>query len=146
MRAGYTIRLRAQDDGLYVIVKKTFPHDVIVGVLSRIGNNTLYGVPNRRFVVAAKIDNQWHLAAIRSSMESASKEAAGVSREMHKDAVRSGRIPPGSSRDHESRGRHAYGGVRMCPCPGETRHAPMITFDPERDARRGRRKRRRGRR
>jgi hypothetical protein len=27
--------------------------------------------------------------------------------------------------------RHAYGGVRMCPCPGETRSPSMLTYDPE---------------
>lgn len=36
--------------------------------------------------------------------------------------------PLGRARDAS---RYSYGGVRMCPCPGETRAPSMITYDPE---------------
>ena len=37
----------------------------------------------------------------------------------------------GRTRRDTSTSRHSYGGVKLCPCPGETRSRPMVTFDPE---------------
>lgn len=38
---------------------------------------------------------------------------------------------------------HKYGGVRMCPCSGETRYPRMVTYDPEEHRDRTRRRSRR---
>ena len=85
--------------------------------------------------------DKWISAKIRQLIREGYPRAQAIA-----IALREAGVPRRASRDYESRGRHAYGGVRMCPCPGETRHAPMITFDPERDRSRRRKGKRRGRR
>lgn len=40
-------------------------------------------------------------------------------------------VAPYAGRTGRDASRYAYGGVRMCPCPGETRAPSMITYDPE---------------